>query len=47
MKSTKMSFADKRMAAVPGGLKIGERFLMAFDDPDLSTTHQGRLQDLN
>ena len=47
MKSTKMSFAEKQMAAVPSGLKIGERFLLAFDDPDLSTTHQGRLQDLN
>ena len=47
MKSTKMSFAEKQMAAGPSGLKIGERFLLAFDDPDLSTTHQGRLQDLN
>ena len=47
MKSTKMSIAEKRLAAIPVGLKIGERFLMAFDDPDLATTHQGRLQDLN
>ena len=47
MKSTKLSFAEKPIAAISGGLKIGERFLMAFDDPDLATTHQGRLQDLN
>ena len=32
---------------LPSGLKIGERFSLAFDDPSLAQTrHQGRLQDL-
>ena len=47
MKSTKIRYAGEGIPAIACGLKIGERFLMAFNDPDLSSTHQGRLQDLN
>ena len=47
MELTRKAVAGNRFAARSCGLRIGERFLMAFDDPDLSATHQGRLQDLN
>jgi len=31
---------------LPNGIRIGERFLLSFDDPDLATApYQGRLQD--
>ena len=33
---------------LPEGLKIGERFLLSFDDPEISATqHLGRIQDLS
>jgi hypothetical protein len=42
MKATKKGFK------IPKALKIGERYILAFHDPDLSKTpHQGRLQDLS
>ena len=41
MKSRKKGFH------LPVGLEIGQRFLLAFDDPSLAQTrHQGRLQDV-
>ena len=33
---------------LPDGLKIGERFLLSFDDPEISASqHLGRIQDLS
>lgn len=40
--------ATKKLVKLPDGLKIGERFIVSFDDPKLADTpHQGRLQDLS
>ena len=40
--------ATKKLVKLPDGLKIGERFIVSFDDPKLADTpHQGRLQKLN
>tara|TARA_Y100000588_G_C14205162_1_gene904332 strand:+ start:242 stop:1108 length:867 start_codon:yes stop_codon:yes gene_type:complete len=40
--------ATKKLVKLPDGLKIGERFIVSFDDPKLANTpHQGRLQDLS
>lgn len=40
--------ATKKVVKLPDGLKIGERFIVSFDDPHLTDTpHQGRLQDLS
>ena len=44
-----MKLTHKRIRAnLPDGMRIGERFLLSFDDPELvAPPYQGRLQDLS
>ena len=42
-----MKSAKKAITWSPDLLKVGERYLLAFHDPEFATPHLGRLQDLN